>query len=210
MSSSIAIEHKVVDQREGTPCLIDAVIDILRQCQHMIESLPDDSIYTAVSSNVPGSTIGKHVRHLCDHFRLLFEGLDNTPTLAEGVQHDNDSDDECIIVNYDWRSAKVPAERERTAAQHYITTLIKRAEQCATISERQPVRVNAVINSAGTDTVPLWSTWGRELWFCTHHAVHHHALIKAIAVEFNITLPYTFGLAPSTQRKEEMYKQTAS
>jgi hypothetical protein len=98
-------------------------------------------------------------------------------------------------------------------------------EKCASQPNRN-VQVEAIIHPDLDHTVLLNSTLGRELWFCVHHAgelnresfvhfkltrhlVHHHALIKAIAIENNIELPKDFGMAPSTQviRRE---KQPAS
>ncbi|RKP27730.1 hypothetical protein SYNPS1DRAFT_26630 [Syncephalis pseudoplumigaleata] len=78
--------------------LVGAAMDILRQCQQMLEAVPDDDTYTAISRNVPGSTIGKHVRHLCDHFRLLFEGLEGSASSTK--EHTR------ILVEYDRRNAR--------------------------------------------------------------------------------------------------------
>ncbi|KAI9597331.1 hypothetical protein BDF19DRAFT_420740 [Syncephalis fuscata] len=177
--------------------VIEAAMCILKQCQDMIELLPGDNIYTAVSRSVPGSTIGKHVRHLCDHFRLLFEGLD--ATLPTDSQDNNEN--KYTLVDYDRRSAQVPAEKDRVAAQQLIDGLAQRLEKYMLLPATHSVGIRAIVNPAGKDSVLLWSTWGRELWFCVHHAVHHHALIKAIGVEFDIQLPSSFGLAPSTERR---------
>lgn len=43
------------------------------------------------------------------------------------------------------------------------------------------------------------STLARELAFATHHAIHHHAIIKMIATSIDYKLPSEFGVAPSTQ-----------
>jgi len=59
------------------------------------------------------------------------------------------------------------------------------------------VIVRVMLTSDGQDTT-LPSTFGRELAFAAHHAIHHHAMIKAIAEEFGIATPAEFGKAPST------------
>jgi len=40
----------------------------------------------------------------------------------------------------------------------------------------------------------------RELFFCTHHAIHHNAFIKVLTLEMGIeeVCPAEMGLAPST------------
>ena len=55
-----------------------------------------------------------------------------------------------------------------------------------------------VMLTAGGETADLRSTLGRELFFATHHAIHHHAMMKSIGREFGIEAPAGFGTAPST------------
>ncbi|KAI7826670.1 hypothetical protein BX661DRAFT_183239 [Kickxella alabastrina] len=43
------------------------------------------------------------------------------------------------------------------------------------------------------------STVGRELWFCTHHMVHHNAVITMLMHEFGHKVPDEFAYAPSTK-----------
>ena len=53
----------------------------------------------------------------------------------------------------------------------------------------------------------LKSTIGRELGFCAHHAIHHMAMVKIIAVQTlgikEDELPSDFGKAPSTVQFEQ-------
>ena len=53
----------------------------------------------------------------------------------------------------------------------------------------------------------LMSTIGRELGFAAHHAIHHLAMVKIIALHTvgleETDLPFDFGKAPSTVRFEE-------
>ncbi|OXM78497.1 hypothetical protein C364_03932 [Cryptococcus neoformans Bt63] len=45
----------------------------------------------------------------------------------------------------------------------------------------------------------MGSTVGRELWYCSLHAIHHFSMLRTIAVyELNLDLPVEFGTAPST------------
>ena len=52
----------------------------------------------------------------------------------------------------------------------------------------------------------LSSTIGRELGFCAHHAIHHMAMVKIIALQTigleEHELPFDFGKAPSTVQHE--------
>ena len=60
-----------------------------------------------------------------------------------------------------------------------------------------PVRICAMVCGEGTEA-EIDSTLLRELWFATHHAIHHNALLKPIASACGMDLPAEFGRAPST------------
>ncbi|KAA1114716.1 hypothetical protein PGT21_019379 [Puccinia graminis f. sp. tritici] len=72
--------------------LIDQAIDLLH---HVVVS---DGLLSSVSELVPGSTIGKHLRHLHDHFRILFQ------CALSGQPGDHK------VLNYDTRERNVPME----------------------------------------------------------------------------------------------------
>jgi hypothetical protein len=50
----------------------------------------------------------------------------------------------------------------------------------------------------------LGSTLARELAFASHHAIHHHAMMKAIAQEHGQAAESGFGVAPSTLNHESL------
>ncbi|GFZ47489.1 hypothetical protein JCM24511_05233 [Saitozyma sp. JCM 24511] len=55
------------------------------------------------------------------------------------------------------------------------------------------------------------STIGRELWFCSLHAIHHFSMLRTIAVhELGIDLPVEFGTAPSTLLYRERNKASTA
>ncbi|TPX42148.1 hypothetical protein SeMB42_g05265 [Synchytrium endobioticum] len=175
---------------------------ILSQFLHMLESLPDAS-YRKESMVVPGSTIGKHVRHSLDHIRILFEGLGLMSRAPSGPVSAPDwhghSDH---VINYDIRERNVPVETDKTAACVAIANLDHAIDVASSIMLHADKRV-AVMGTVDPDRddVPMTSTYARELWFVQHHAIHHAALIRAICVEFGLDVPATFGLAPSTEKK---------
>ncbi|KAG0026522.1 hypothetical protein BGZ81_006300 [Podila clonocystis] len=158
-------------------------------------------IYTRPSTLACNGTIGKHVRHLHDHYRLL---LTTYPKNQEAAQWS---------VNYDARSREVPMETDIDVAieelekiqfmlEDYRDSLNSdRHQQNQQDQERfdllQPVTLQATIDPARAP-VRFQSTFGRELWFCSLHAVHHFAMIKVICGEYGMSLMDSFGLAPST------------
>ncbi|KAJ1880583.1 hypothetical protein H4R99_007625 [Coemansia sp. RSA 1722] len=168
--------------------LIDGARKSLQRLHQTISEL-DDTIYTRQSVALPGSTIGKHVRHIIEHYLLLINAI------TSGKQP--------ISVNYASRRRDVTIE---TSVQNGMDAILSVADPQLTVcldllnkpdlSLRTPVRV--------TDTLPsgmesaLMSTLGRELWFCTHHMVHHNAIIASLLHEAGRQAPQEFAYAPST------------
>ncbi|KAL2911456.1 hypothetical protein HK105_209068 [Polyrhizophydium stewartii] len=178
--------------------------------------------FTAESTVLPHSTIGKHTRHAIDHFRLLLAAIDTG--LAPADQHvagaadearrprpsqqsklsssaAGSADAEAALVDYDARERL--AELETVPAAAVAALEAARAGLCAALVTRNPatpVRVAAVAVANGPPVVML-STLAREVWFTLHHAIHHGALIRAICIEHGVpaaAIPATLGMAPST------------
>ncbi|TPX31139.1 hypothetical protein SmJEL517_g05448 [Synchytrium microbalum] len=171
---------------------------ILHQFLGLIESLPSDATFTRESKVVPGSTIGKHVRHALDHIRILFEGL-------ALIHRDTDSDDtDARVVNYDIRERNVPIESDRAVACIAITNLLRIIDVASRsiTNPDKPVSLMCTVDPS-RDDVPMTSTYARELWFVQHHAIHHAALIRAICVEYGCDVPEDFGVAPSTLKASD-------
>jgi hypothetical protein len=152
---------------------------ILGQCSSFIQSLPDHA-YAVDSKTLKGGTCGKHVRHILDHYSAIFVGVDTGEPIM-----------------YDRRERHVAMETSRSAAVATIADLRGRLapKNCPKLNE--PVSVQVMLSGDGTE-VELASTLARELAFATHHAIHHHAMLKAIAQEFGVDVGSEFGKAPST------------
>lgn len=163
--------------------VVAAALAILDQCGRFVARVPDQ-VYAAESRSMPGGTVGKHVRHTLDHFAAALGGIASGTLPAQPIE-------------YDRRARNVPMESVRRDALAAITSLRERAA-CLTpgcLASRVSVRV--MLSGAG-DEASLHSTLARELFFATHHAIHHHAMMKTIAAEFGVETEPEFGKAPST------------
>lgn len=150
---------------------------ILAQCACLIEALPDKA-FCQTSEVMAGGTIGKHLRHTLDHYRALIEGRDG-------------------VVDYDHRQREVPVERDRSAALEAVETIRTQIADLDAKALAAPVKIRVMLSSDGAST-DLTSTVARELAFASHHAIHHSAMIKAIAGECGVSCGEGFGVAPST------------
>ncbi|MEC9372793.1 MAG: DinB family protein, partial [Planctomycetota bacterium] len=157
---------------------------VLEQCAGFLDALPDAD-YARASRSMMGSTIGQHVRHAIDHFNAALACLEDD-----------------IAIDYDHRARRTPVENDRAEGARVAARL---AESLASVSDAdaaRSVRVRVMLSGDGREA-ELYSTLARELAFAAHHAVHHHAMIAAIAAEFGHTPPAGFGKAPSTLNYEQ-------
>jgi uncharacterized damage-inducible protein DinB len=175
-------DSRVQGHTGGPPPVAAAAIAMLDQCAAFVCAA--GAAYADESRILKGGTIGKHVRHTLDHFRAALEGA------AAGV-----------VVDYDHRERDVPMETEQAAALEAIAMLRRRLARVVDTELDRPLRVRVLLTADGQEA-ELRSTLGRELAFATHHAVHHCAMLGAIAAEFAVPTEDGFGKAPSTLKHE--------
>jgi hypothetical protein len=162
-----------------TTCKVGATADaILCQCAGFIAAVPADH-YARPAATISGGTIGKHARHVLDHFRAALTTPASDP------------------IDYDCRNRGTLVEDEAGAALDEIASLRAIVQSLDTQAMNTEVIARVMLTGCG-ETADLGSTLGRELFFATHHAIHHHAMMKAIGREFGIEAPEGFGTAPST------------
>lgn len=154
---------------------------VLRQALDFVtDVLTDDDQLTRQSKSLPGSTIGKHLRHARDHFILLLDCVGG---------------DGPYIFSYDTRTRNTPMESSLSEARIALADTISRVKAAAPLAKLdQPMTLNAITPFPQT----FETTFGRELWFAGLHAVHHWSMIRVIASEQGLMLPDDFGFAPST------------
>jgi hypothetical protein len=171
------------------PCLA-AADALLAQAARFIAAIPP-SAYARPCPLASGGTIGKHVRHCLDHFSAALGAID----APDGP------------IDYDHRERDVPMETSPAAALAAIVVLRSALRAITADQLAAPVTVRVMVDAEG-GTVDLPSTLGRELAFATHHALHHHAMMKFIADSFGLPTPADFGKAPSTLEHERRASAT--
>ncbi|MFN7021097.1 MAG: hypothetical protein ACK4WH_07195 [Phycisphaerales bacterium] len=158
------------------PC-IAAADALLAQAAGFIAML-DDGLYARLCPAASGGSIGQHLRHALDHFAALFAG-------AGGV------------IDYDHRERGVAMETCRASAETALDELRAALTLVRPDELGRPTTVRVMVSRDGR-TVDLATTLGRELAFATHHALHHHAMMRFIAESFGVRPAAEFGYAPST------------
>ncbi|KZV77563.1 hypothetical protein PENSPDRAFT_621082 [Peniophora sp. CONT] len=184
-TSSSTIENEGSERAPAETKELEQLLDvgnkIIDQALDLIDnSLTSDEQLAFSSKFLPGSTIGKHLRHARDHFALLFDCVAAPPPYN---------------LNYDKRSRNTPMETGRAAAREALEDT---KQQMANLIPRMQLNAPLTLNAVTPYEQTFQSTVGRELWFAGLHAIHHWSMVRVIAGELGMELDEHFGYAPST------------
>ncbi|KAF8649825.1 hypothetical protein AX16_005590 [Volvariella volvacea WC 439] len=126
--------------------MLSVSVTVLRQAVDLVDNyLTSDEQLTIHSRYLPGSTIGKHLRHARDHFTLLADCISKPPP---------------YILSYDIRSRNTPMESSRSAAREALLAAIAQLEGVIpTVNLHEPLILNAVTPHEQT----FQTTFGREV-----------------------------------------------
>ncbi len=172
---------------ESPRAVIGAARVLLSQCEEFVRAVPD-SVYCAESRVLDGGTVGKHLRHLVDHYAAILH------------MHEQGGGGGAAI-DYDHRERDVPMEACRATAIAALVDVSDRLAGIQPADAHRGVRIRVMVGADGREA-ELHSSLAREVAFATHHGVHHQAMMKAIAREFGVRAPEDFGKAPSTVQFE--------
>jgi hypothetical protein len=154
----------------------DAVAGCLEACRRC------DAVVTAVVYQDAGAfpSVGPHLRHCIDHFRLLLDGWRSGS------------------VDYDDRPRDVLLERDPQAVRDALDAI---ASALVGIGRTDLQRKLTVKQSAAPGKPPLSSPsrLERELVFLSGHAIHHIAIMVLAARAVGVDIPPPLAVAYSTE-----------
>ncbi|MEO1023575.1 MAG: DinB family protein [Bacteroidota bacterium] len=145
----------------------------------------DEGQYTKNGGEFYNSGVGKHFRHIIEHYQSL---LSRT------------GDD----VNYDERARNTLIETDKTTAIDVMSGLVEQLREMMS----EPGVIDNIIRVKSNEGVgEEGSPWSqssirRELQFLISHTVHHYALIAFILKSEGVNPDASFGVAPSTLKFE--------
>jgi uncharacterized damage-inducible protein DinB len=160
-------------------CLIEENRLALSQLQELLERLvPHD--YRHAFGPTGRQSLGKHVRHIIEHYDALLAGAEVGSIDYEARQRDERLEAEPVTAAV--RIAEISTALPRLGT--YRT---------ATLRVRYPVE-------GARSSLSLATSLSRELAFLTSHTVHHMALLGLMAESLGVAQPEGFGVHPSTLR----------
>lgn len=145
---------------------------------------------------IVGASIGQHYRHSMDHVELaalVASSAGNADSTPAGQLH------------YDLRVRGGTLEKDLELSRKRLVDVMDVFRSLLAEGESvmaSPVDAYFNLSADSGAEIGLPSTVGRELGFAAHHAIHHMAMVKLIAVQTlglkDSELPHGFGRAPST------------
>lgn len=176
LDTSREIEQTAADPNNTSQVLYHVACHFLEQLESFLQtSVKTDEQLGHVSKLSPGSTVGKHIRHLVDHYRLLLDGLAGSGLSASDrdarrIAEATLPSQQPLRVNYDVRLRNGDVETSHRACVASVRQLKERLAretgQGSAIDAEQPVRLTATTPVE----VEVSTTFARELWFASFHA----------------------------------------
>jgi len=165
----------------------DTVNDIVEENAHaigqlieMLETLPGN-LYRRSFGQRKQHVIGKHVRHIIDHYSALLSATASPEALLDYENRNRD-----LSLETDRRaSASRLSEILRTLRNRFSTDHANELAMLHTSDERRQVVTTSV---------------DRELVFLASHTIHHMAIIGMLAEQAGVEVGAEFGVHPSTLR----------
>lgn len=152
-----------------------AVAESLEQVEELISLMAD--LY-GVRPKQAQASVGRHIRHVIDHFWALQEGV------ATGV------------VDYNLRHRDSDLEKNGDLAQDIVRKL---QSWVASLGNKNPsLTVISEISISESQSVELSSNLNRELLYVLNHTLHHVAYASLLARSLAVAVPDYLGVAPAT------------
>lgn len=153
--------------------LPDAAADVVEQFRCLVVAVDRASgdLYSEAG-------IGRHLRHVIDHFRAFERGLESG------------------IIDYNERSRQSPLEFDVAIALQELARLIGRLRDLP--EANVPVTIVSEVCCTSTFNRRLAGTSDRELLFLVQHTVHHLAYAALLARQHGVIPDPWAGIAPAT------------
>lgn len=162
--------------RTAVESQIDDNIATLQQGARLLQRI-DDALYRRRIETVFAASIGAHVRHNLDHYRLFLDALETGD------------------IDYSARRRDVVIEVDRTAALAEIASICEQLHGVSMLRRDLQLQIR---DSRGDVCASASTCVSRELDFLLGHTIHHYAIIAIMCRLQDVALEDGFGVAPST------------
>lgn len=162
--------------------LVEENRQVLDQLCDFLEGLAPEAYASPLGGNTAQS-LGKHVRHIIDHYDALLAAVPGGR------------------LDYEHRRREARLECSPREARRRLRGIATALEALGTRPGDTALTLDYPLD--GGRRRCLATGLGRELAFLTSHTVHHMALLGLLAEGLGLTLPEPLGIHPSTRRHRE-------
>ncbi len=160
--------------------IIDDNIVALMAGARVLENLTPKQ-FTLVSHPCFSASVGKHFRHILDHYLSLLRGISES------------------VITYDNRIREQQLEQNLDCSLDAVRQIISQLTEIKTASVTAgPLKVILTTSPDNDSPDAVISSIERELIFLQSHTTHHYAIIASILKLLDVPVEKDFGVAPST------------
>ena len=163
---------------------------IIESIEQVIELINVCSTHYNDISPVAESPIGKHVRHIIDHFWAFQEGI-NTG-----------------VIDYNLRHRDTYLERDPQLALQALDDFVTWLNQ--TPNNNVELTVITEISVSHCESISTPSNSHRELAYLVNHALHHIAYANVLAKSIGLQPADYLGVAPATATYQREQNKTCA
>lgn len=151
----------------------------IQQAISLLQNLTDAE-YSEPSLLLNSGGIGPHIRHCVEHYQSFLDGISTSQ------------------IDYDARKRDRKMETDVRYAISCFSIIYETLERTE-ITENDVVQVKMETHSNENEpAVWMQSSFGREMMSSISHTVHHFAIIALLLHSSGKSVPFGFGVAPST------------
>ena len=150
------------------------------QLIEQLENLPGN-LYRQSFGQRKQHVIGKHVRHIIDHYSALLSA-----TALPGA-----------LLDYENRNRDLSLETDRRAAVSRLSEILRNLHRRFSASQTDEV---VMLHTSDERGQVVKTSVDRELVFLASHTIHHMAIIGMLAEQAGVEVSAEFGVHPSTLR----------
>ena len=165
----------------------ETVNDIVEENTHAIgqlielmENLPRN-LYRQSFGQRKQHVIGKHVRHIIDHYSALLSA-----TASPGA-----------LLDYENRNRDPSLETDRRAGANRLSEILRTLRSRFSAHHSDEL---AMLHTSDEQGQIVTTSVDRELVFLASHTIHHMAIIGMLAEQAGVEVSAEFGVHPSTLR----------
>lgn len=152
----------------------------------LLDELPG-ALYRRSFGSRKQHVIGKHVRHIIDHYSALLAAASCPEAL----------------LDYENRNRELTLETDRRAGRQRLAVIVQELRQGFSVRHGDELLMRHT--SEGEQQLVKTSV-DRELVFLASHTIHHMAIVAMLAEQAGVEVSPDFGVHPSTLRY--LQKQT--